>query len=117
MDRGVFRVAEPRSKDGRYRGQTAKRKLRSLQRAAPECPRQTPPGQTSVHGRTVYFDQRCASSSRPEYRRACQSSVQTETDRKGNASRHLAAAPQAYSSRSPKGEGVDESTREIGSPG
>jgi len=51
-------------------------------------------------------------SSRPEYRRACQSSVQTETDRKGNASRHLAAASQAYSSSRSKAEVFDESARE-----
>src|SRR5713226_1586054 len=70
------------------RGHAAKRSFRSLQCTAPECPRQTPAGQTEIHGRTVGFDQRCASGGRPEYCRACDSSVQTETNRERNASRH-----------------------------
>src|SRR5216683_4110445 len=77
--------------------QAAKRSFRSLQCTAPECPRQTPAGQTEIHGRTVDFDQRCASGGRPEYCRACDSSVQTETNRERNASRHLESTSKAHS--------------------
>jgi hypothetical protein len=49
------------------RAQAAKRSFRSLQCTAPECPRQTPAGQTAIHGRAVDFDQRYTSCGRSEY--------------------------------------------------
>jgi hypothetical protein len=52
-----FFMREPQSKDGRKRGEAAKRSLWSLQRPALEFPRQTPAGQTEIYGRTAFFDQ------------------------------------------------------------
>src|ERR1700730_3174782 len=107
-----YKLREPQSKDGTNRGEATKCKLRSLQCPAPKCARQTPEGQTSIYGRTVDFDQRCAACGRPEYRRARQSSVQTETDRKRNASRYPEASSQAHSSSLAEAEVFDESARE-----
>src|SRR6266404_6495360 len=94
------------------RAQAAKRSFRSLQCPALEFPRQTPAGQTKIYGRTVDFDQRCASGSRPEFCRACDSSIQTETNRERNTSRHLESTSQAHSSSRQEAELFDESARE-----
>src|SRR6266436_3080030 len=77
--------------------QAAKRSFWSLQRPALERPRQTSEGQAAILGRTVDFDQRCASGGRPEYCRACDSSVQTETNRERNASCHPESTSKAHS--------------------
>src|SRR5258707_12441790 len=93
-------------------GKTAKHSLWSLQCPALECAGQAPARQTAVYGRDVHFDQRCATGGRPQYRRACQSSIQTETNRERNASCYLAASSQAHSSSRAKAEVFDESARE-----
>ncbi len=94
------------------RAQAEKRLFRSLQCQALEFPRQTPAGQTEIYGGTVDFDQRCASGGRPEYRRACEASVQTETNRERNASRHLESTSQAHTSSRQEAELFHESARE-----
>src|SRR6266853_69933 len=93
-----LQLQESQSKDGRNGGQTAKRSFWSLQCPALKCPRQAPAGQTSVFRRTLDFDQRCPSGGRPEYRRDCLSSIETEANRQRDTSRYLAASSQTHSS-------------------
>src|SRR6266852_6876525 len=107
-----FSCGNPILKTVGNRAQAAKRSLRSLQCPALEFPRQTPAGQTAIYGRTVDFDQRCASGGRSEYCRACDSSIQTETNRERNTSRHLESTSQAHSSSRQEAELFDESARE-----
>src|SRR5258708_35669730 len=109
---GVSSWGGPSPKTVGNRGKTAKHSLWSLQCPALKCARQAPARQTSVYGRVVHFDQRCTSSGRPQYRRACQSSIQTEANRERNASRYFAPPSQAHSSNRSKAEVFDESARE-----
>jgi len=78
-------------------GIVAKREAQtsSLQCAAPECPRQTPPGQTSVHGENCRLRINDALLAVDLNTVELVNLQSEETDRKGNASRHLAAASQA----------------------
>src|SRR2546428_1629361 len=110
--RSNFSCGNPVLKAVGNRAQAAKCSFRRLQCPALECPRQTPAGQAEIYGRTVDFDQRCAFGGRPEYCRACHSSVQTETNGERNAGRHLATTSQAHSSSRQKAELFDESARE-----
>src|SRR5260370_10571003 len=94
------------------RDEGGKRSFRSLQCPALEFPRQTPAGQAEMYGRTVDFDQRCASGGRPEYCRACDSSVQTKTNRERNSRRHFESTSYTHSYKLEAAEFVDESSRD-----